>query len=111
MSAEATAAACARSYQHISQHPASGSSQLHSKRLRPYVDSVLTKILAFRIYCKYNNSMQIEFDTNKRDRTLAERGLDFARVAEVFAGCNLTRRDDRVDYGEERFVTAGWLDG
>jgi len=55
--------------------------------------------------------MQIEFDTNKRDKTLAERGLDFARVAEVFSGRNLTRRDDRIDYGEERFMTAGWLDG
>ena len=55
--------------------------------------------------------MQIEFDTDKRDRTLAERGLDCARVAEVFAGCQLTRLHDRTDYGEERFVTAGWLDG
>ncbi len=55
--------------------------------------------------------MQIEFDANKRDRTLAERGLDFARVAEIFANRHLTRRDDRTDYGEERFVTAGWLDG
>ena len=55
--------------------------------------------------------MQFEFDTNKRDKTLVERGLDFARVAEVFAGRNLTRRDDRIDYGEDRFVTAGWFDG
>ena len=29
---------------------------------------------------------------------------------EVFAGLNLTRRDDRFDYGEPRFITAGWLD-
>jgi len=28
----------------------------------------------------------------------------------IFAGRNLTRRDARVDYGEDRFATARWLD-
>lgn len=55
--------------------------------------------------------MNIEFDPAKRAATLAERGLDFARAAEVFDGRHLTRVDDRHDYGEPRFVTAGWLDG
>jgi uncharacterized protein len=55
--------------------------------------------------------MQIEFDGIKRDKTLAERSLDFARAGEVFAGRHLTRADTREDYVEERFVTAGWLDG
>ncbi|MBM5812776.1 MAG: BrnT family toxin [Gammaproteobacteria bacterium] len=33
------------------------------------------------------------------------------RIAgEVFAGTHLTRVDDRCDYGEVRYVTAGWLD-
>ena len=30
--------------------------------------------------------MQIEFDPDKRDKTLTLRGLDFAQAAEVFAG-------------------------
>jgi uncharacterized DUF497 family protein len=55
--------------------------------------------------------MQIEFDAEKRDRTLTERGLDFSRAGEVFSGTHLTRRDEKRDYGEERFVTAGRLDG
>ena len=55
--------------------------------------------------------MRITFDPIKRDRTLAERGLDFAQAAEVFAGLRFTREDDRVDYGEQRFVTVGLLDG
>lgn len=55
--------------------------------------------------------MQIEFDTEKRDRTLAERQLDFARAAEVFTGVNVTALDARVDYGEPRFTTVGVLDG
>jgi uncharacterized DUF497 family protein len=54
--------------------------------------------------------MKIEFDADKRARTQIERGLDFARAAEVFAGRTLTRIDDRQDYGEDRFTTAGWLD-
>ncbi len=54
--------------------------------------------------------MQIEFDSHKRDKTLAERGLDFARSDEVFAGVNVTFRDNRIDYGEQRFNTVGVLD-
>jgi uncharacterized DUF497 family protein len=55
--------------------------------------------------------MQIEFDSSKRDKNHAERGLDFARCAEVFAGVNVTFSDTRVDYGEKRFSTMGLLDG
>ena len=34
-----------------------------------------------------------------------------ARVDEVFAGATLTVEDDRMDYGEDRFITIGFLDG
>ena len=54
--------------------------------------------------------MPIEFDSAKRDATLAERGLDFARAGEVFTSQHLTATDDRFAYGEERFFTVGWLD-
>ncbi len=53
--------------------------------------------------------MQIEFNAAKRDKTLAERGLDFARAAEVFAGVHLTDPDSRQDYTEDRFITMGHL--
>ncbi|MGA1801016.1 BrnT family toxin [Rhizobium sp. HT1-10] len=55
--------------------------------------------------------MAIIFDPAKRDRALADRGVDFARCGEVFDGETLTREDDRADYGEQRFITVGWLDG
>lgn len=55
--------------------------------------------------------MQVEFDPDKRTKTLAERGLDMARAAEVFAGRHLTAKDERADYGELRYITAGELDG
>lgn len=54
--------------------------------------------------------MEIEFDGAKRDKTLAERSLDFARAAEVFAGIHFTAPDSRQDYTEDRFITLGHLD-
>jgi uncharacterized DUF497 family protein len=53
----------------------------------------------------------ISFDPAKREKTLSERGLDFRRAKEVFEHLHLTRLDDRREYGEQRFVSAGRLDG
>jgi uncharacterized protein len=49
------------------------------------------------------------WDEAKRQSTLAERGLDFADAELVFAGRRVTLPDGRHDYGEPRFITAGWL--
>ena len=54
--------------------------------------------------------MPIEFDAAKRTATLEARGLDMARADEVLAGATLTVEDDRQDYGEDRFITIGFLD-
>lgn len=54
--------------------------------------------------------MRITCDPAKRQQTLDERGLDMRRAKEVFAGPHLTRKDDRWDYGEPRYITVGWLD-
>jgi uncharacterized protein len=59
----------------------------------------------------YNKLVIIEFDAFKRDKTLEERGLDFARAGEVFQGRHFTGQDTREDYAEDRFTTAGLLDG
>lgn len=55
--------------------------------------------------------MQLEFDPNKRDATLAERELDFARAAEIFSGRHFTKEDTREGYSEARYITVGTLDG
>ena len=55
--------------------------------------------------------MNIEFDPVKRGKTLAERGLDFARAGEVFAGRHFTAEDAREDYSEMRLITVGTLEG
>lgn len=53
--------------------------------------------------------MPITFDIAKRDKTLAERGIDFMDAALVFEGRHFTLADDRREYGEARFVTVGLL--
>ena len=42
---------------------------------------------------------------------MVERGLDFARAGEIFAGRHFTAEDAREDYSEPRFITLGKLDG
>lgn len=53
--------------------------------------------------------MQLSFDPTKRQKTLEERGLDFADAVRIFAGRTLTALDDRIDYGEDRYITYGYL--
>jgi uncharacterized DUF497 family protein len=55
--------------------------------------------------------MDVTFDTGKRDKTLAERGLDFADAVHVFAGITLEVEDTRRDYGEQRILCYGLLAG
>jgi hypothetical protein len=55
--------------------------------------------------------MGITFDPTKRDLARKHRHLDFARAGEVFSGHTATVADDRFDYGETRFISAGYLDG
>ena len=50
-------------------------------------------------------------DEAKRRITLAALHLDFADAALVFAGRTLALPDTRRAYGEQRFITAGWLRG
>jgi uncharacterized DUF497 family protein len=55
--------------------------------------------------------MDISFDAAKRQWTLEKRGLDFADAARVSAGEVRTALDDRRDYREDRYITAGLLRG
>jgi uncharacterized DUF497 family protein len=55
--------------------------------------------------------VKISFDPAKRERTLAERGLDFADAAVVFEGLTLEVEDRRREYGEKRIICYGTLAG
>ena len=54
--------------------------------------------------------MKVEFDPIKRNLTLQERGLDFCDAPLVFDGGEVTFLDLRFDFGEDRWLTFGWLD-
>ena len=55
--------------------------------------------------------MRITFDAAKREKSLAERGLDFADPAFVFAGLTLEVEDTRKSHGEARVICYGLLGG
>ncbi len=55
--------------------------------------------------------MRITFDAVKREKALADRGLDFADAESVFAGVTLEVEDIRKDYGEARIICYGHLAG
>jgi uncharacterized protein len=47
----------------------------------------------------------------KRKSNLRDHALDFHDAPRVFEGVTLTFEDDRFDYGEQRLVTLGLLEG
>ena len=51
-------------------------------------------------------AVKVTFDPSKRAKALAERGLDFARAGEIFAGRYFTAPDLREEYGEYDKVLA-----
>jgi uncharacterized protein len=55
--------------------------------------------------------MEFEWDEAKRKSNLRNHGIDFVGIEQVFEGATVTILDNRFDYGEERFVTFGLLDG
>jgi uncharacterized protein len=58
----------------------------------------------------YNDFMRYIWDETKRRANLRKHALDFADARKVFSGPTFTILDKRFDYGEERFVTIGFLD-
>jgi uncharacterized protein len=55
--------------------------------------------------------MEFEWDNTKRKLNIKKHGIDFVDAPTVFDGYTLTILDDRIDYGEDRFVTFGILEG
>nr|VFJ62934.1 MAG: hypothetical protein BECKFW1821C_GA0114237_100355 [Candidatus Kentron sp. FW] len=55
--------------------------------------------------------MQFTWSEHKRSTNIREHRLDFADVPKVFEGLTFTFEDDRLAYGEQRFITLGLLAG
>lgn len=54
--------------------------------------------------------MRFDWDPDKSERNLTERGFDFAFATLLFAGPTLERIDTRQDYGEVRRIALGIAD-
>lgn len=55
--------------------------------------------------------MKFEWDETKRLSNQNKHGLDFLEACRIFETDTFTFEDVRVDYGEQRFVTLGNLNG
>lgn len=55
--------------------------------------------------------LRFEWDGAKRDEVIAKLGVDLRNVARMFAFDVVTRVDDRADYGEQRLISIGMVDG
>ena len=55
--------------------------------------------------------MEFIWSETERATNIKDHGLDFIDAQSVFEGMTYTFEDDRVSYGEQRFVTLGLLVG
>jgi uncharacterized DUF497 family protein len=55
--------------------------------------------------------MQYEWNEQKRLSNVRKHGIDFQDAVRIFEGDTLLMEDDRLDYGEHRFVSLGLLQG
>lgn len=55
--------------------------------------------------------MRISYDPSKREKALADRGLDFVDAVVIFDGLTVEVEDTRKDYGEKRIICYGLLAG
>ncbi|MGV6810537.1 MAG: BrnT family toxin [bacterium] len=55
--------------------------------------------------------MTLEWDEAKRRTNLQKHTIDFVDAEEIFRGATVTFEDDRISYGEQRWITFGTLKG
>ena len=55
--------------------------------------------------------MKFEWDEAKRKSNIKKHGFDFVDAEKVFDGATFTINDDRFDYGKNRYITLGMLEG
>jgi len=56
-------------------------------------------------------ALLFEWDEQKSQHNLDRRGFDFAVAARIFEGDTIERDDTRRDYGEQRVVAIGQVEG
>ena len=53
--------------------------------------------------------MRFEWDEAKNRRNIRKHGIDFADAVDIFNHPMLTLLDERDDYGEDRWLSIGWI--
>lgn len=51
------------------------------------------------------------WDEEKRQQNIRKHHIDFREILEIFQGPLITKVDNRIDYGEERTIALGSLNG
>ena len=59
----------------------------------------------------YTSNVDFVWDARKNESNIAKHGLDFADARHVFDAPLLVALDERDDYGEDRWIGIGFLDG
>jgi uncharacterized protein len=85
--------------------------KLRGWRLRDLILLILVVGQKVVIICSKNQGMEFQWDETKRLTNLRKHGIDFIDVPIIFDGDIVTVEDDRFNYGEQRFVTLGFLQG
>lgn len=55
--------------------------------------------------------MRFVWDKNKNEANICKHGFSFANAPEMFTALLLSELDDRMDYGEDRWIGIGILRG
>jgi uncharacterized protein len=60
-------------------------------------------------FCKYNSKMKFEWHEGKNKINIEKHGADFADAHEIFERTMLINQDNRMNYGENRFIGVGYI--
>jgi uncharacterized DUF497 family protein len=53
--------------------------------------------------------VRFEWDETKNQANIRKHGIDFNDVPDIFQHPMLALRDERANYGEERWISIGWI--
>ena len=56
-------------------------------------------------------TLEFEWDEPKRLSNLQKHSIDFIRACQIFDGFTVEFKDNRYDYGEDRFIAIGETQG
>lgn len=68
-----------------------------------------TTLVAAASFVRYTNVMNFVWDEHKNQANIRNHGFSFADASAIFAVPMLVDLDDRLDYGEDRWIGIGLL--